>query len=48
VVVAPDASALIRQQSEGPVADAETIGRALGESLLAAGADAILESVYGG
>jgi hypothetical protein len=29
------------------VADAERIGRELGEALLAAGADRILKSVYG-
>jgi len=47
VVVSPDGAHLIRQQSEGLAADAAEIGRGLGETLLAAGADQILESVYG-
>jgi len=47
VVVSPDGAHLIRQQSEGLAADAAEIGRSLGETLLAAGADQILESVYG-
>lgn len=47
VVVSPDGVKLIRRQAEGPVADAAQIGRQLGEELLAAGADEILESVYG-
>lgn len=47
VVVSPDGAALVRRQSAGPAADAAQIGRQLGEELLAAGADRILESVYG-
>jgi hydroxymethylbilane synthase len=47
VVVSPDGVRLVRDQAEGPVADAAEIGRTLGEALLAAGADEILESVYG-
>ena len=47
VVVSPDGVDLVRDQSEGPTADALRIGRELGEALLAAGADSILESVYG-
>ncbi len=47
VVVSPDGRQLVRDRAEGPVADAEQIGRRLGEALLAAGADQILESVYG-
>jgi hydroxymethylbilane synthase len=47
VVVSPDGMHLIRKQSEGLAADAAEIGRSLGETLLAAGADQILESVYG-
>ncbi|MGO4884318.1 MAG: hydroxymethylbilane synthase [Bryobacteraceae bacterium] len=47
VVVSPDGKQLVRDRSEGPVADAARIGRELGEALLAAGADEILESVYG-
>jgi hydroxymethylbilane synthase len=47
VVVSPDGVELVRDRSEGPAADAQRIGRELGEALLAAGADSILESVYG-
>jgi porphobilinogen deaminase len=47
VVVSPDGIDLVRDHSEGPVADAQRIGRELGEALLAAGADRILETVYG-
>jgi hydroxymethylbilane synthase len=47
VVVSPDGVHVVRDRSEGPVADALRIGRELGEALLAAGADTILESVYG-
>jgi hydroxymethylbilane synthase len=42
-----DGVQLVRDRSEGPAADAQRIGRELGEALLAAGADSILESVYG-
>jgi len=37
----------VRDRSEGPAADAQRIGGDLGKALLAAGADRILESVYG-
>jgi hydroxymethylbilane synthase len=47
VVVSPDGVDLVRDRSEGAAADAQRIGRDLGEALLAAGADRILESVYG-
>jgi hydroxymethylbilane synthase len=47
VVVSPDGVDLVRDNSEGRAADAQRIGRELGEALLAAGADSILESVYG-
>jgi hydroxymethylbilane synthase len=47
VVVSPDGADLVRDQAEGPASDAERIGRELAEALLAAGADRILESVYG-
>jgi hydroxymethylbilane synthase len=47
VVVSPDGVDLVRDQSEGSVSDAQHIGRELGEALLAAGADRILESVHG-
>jgi hydroxymethylbilane synthase len=47
VVVSPDGAQLIGDRTEGPAADAARIGRELGEALLAAGADRILETVYG-
>jgi hydroxymethylbilane synthase len=47
VVVSPDGVDLVCDRSEGSAADAQRIGRELGEALLAAGADRILESVYG-
>ena len=47
VVVSPDGADLVRDRSEGPAADAQRIGGDLGKALLAAGADRILESVYG-
>jgi len=47
VVVSPDGACLVRDQAEGPASDAARIGRELAEALLAAGADRILESVYG-
>jgi hydroxymethylbilane synthase len=47
IVVSPNGVHLVRDRAEGPAADAQRIGRELGEALLAAGADQILESVYG-
>jgi len=47
VVVSPDGAQLVRDRAEGDATDAAQIGRHLGEALLAAGADQILESVYG-
>jgi len=47
VVVSPNGVHLVRDRAQGPLADAARIGRELGEALLAAGADSILESVYG-
>jgi hydroxymethylbilane synthase len=47
LAVSPDGVKLVRDKSEGPATDAAQIGRELGERLLAAGADEILESVYG-
>ena len=47
IVVSPDGVRLVRDTLEGPVAEAAEIGRRLGEALLAAGGDSILESVYG-
>lgn len=46
VVIAPDGTDVIRRESSGPVADAETLGRRLGEHLLAEGGRQILERVY--
>jgi hydroxymethylbilane synthase len=47
VVAAPDGSGLVSAHSEGPVADAETLGRKLGAQLLEQGAREILEAVLG-
>jgi len=46
-VVAPDGSTIIRQSATGDPADAARLGRGMGEQLLAAGAQDILEAVYG-
>jgi hydroxymethylbilane synthase len=46
VVAAPDGSEIIRAEAEGPAADAEALGRALGAALLERGAKQILEAVY--
>ena len=46
IVVSPDGVRLVRDSLEGPLAEAAEIGRRLGEALLAAGGDDILESVY--
>ncbi len=48
IVIAPDGSRPVRGQEQGPIADADAVGRRLGEALLEAGADEILEEVYGG
>lgn len=47
VVVSPDGAHIVRASLDGPAADAERVGRALGEQLLAEGGRAILEAVYG-
>jgi len=47
IVISPDGLRLVRDTLEGPLAEAVEIGHRLGEALLAAGADSILESVYG-
>ncbi len=47
LVVAPDGSTIIRQTATGDPADALRLGREMGERLLAAGAQDILEAVYG-
>jgi hydroxymethylbilane synthase len=46
IVASPDGAELIRAESEGPAAHAESIGRALGAALLERGARRILEAVY--
>lgn len=46
IVASPDGSELIRAESEGAPADADAIGCAVGEDLLARGARKILEAVY--
>jgi hydroxymethylbilane synthase len=46
IVAAPDGTKLIRAESEGEPADAEALGRELGDELLARGARRILEAVY--
>ena len=47
IVASPDGRELIRGAGEGPAAEAERIGRELGEELLRRGADRILSAVYG-
>ncbi len=47
VVVSPDGSALVRREAAGAVEDPESIGKRLAEELLRAGAEQILEAVYG-
>jgi hydroxymethylbilane synthase len=46
VVASPDGSEIIRAESTGPVADAESLGQRLGATLLERGARAILDNVY--
>ena len=48
VVVSPEGDAIVRRGSSGPASEAELIGTALGEELLAMGGREILEDVYGG
>ena len=47
VIVSPDGSEVIGLKASGAAADAATIGRALGNQLLAEGGRQILEAVYG-
>jgi hydroxymethylbilane synthase len=47
IVVSPDGAHVIRRQAGGAAAGAESLGRTLGEQLLAEGGKRILESVYG-
>jgi len=46
IVAAPDGSEVVRARAEGPVDEAEALGRGLGEELLSRGARQILEAVY--
>jgi hydroxymethylbilane synthase len=46
VVASPDGSEIIRAESSGPVAEAESLGQRLGATLLERGARAILDNVY--
>jgi hydroxymethylbilane synthase len=48
VVCTPDGDRLIRRNASGDASRAEVLGRELGQTLLDAGADDILEAVYGG
>ncbi len=43
----PDGGRLLRAEARGPLAEAEALGVRVAEDLLAQGADAILEGVYG-
>jgi hydroxymethylbilane synthase len=47
IVASPDGAALVRGEADGPVSDAEAIGRRLGADLLARGAKEILDAVHG-
>lgn len=47
LVGAPDGSRMLRAEIRGPAEQAEDLGRALGERLLAQGAKQILDRVYG-
>ena len=46
IIVSPDGTQMIRKESRGATSDAERIGGALGEELLAGGGRQILEAVY--
>jgi hydroxymethylbilane synthase len=47
IIVSPDGTEIVRKKSSGARAGAETVGRTLGEQLLAEGGRQILEAVYG-
>ncbi len=47
VVITPDGGRAVRRAAEGAGSDAERLGSELGETLLEAGAQEILEAVYG-
>ena len=46
LVASPDGAEIIRGETDGPVSEAENLGRKLGASLLERGARRILEGVY--
>ena len=46
IVASPDGAEFVRSEAEGPVHEAEAIGRELGAELLRLGARRILEAVY--
>jgi hydroxymethylbilane synthase len=46
VVASPDGSQLVRATGDGPICDAESLGRAIGAELLSRGARQILDTVY--
>ncbi|MBZ5618520.1 MAG: hydroxymethylbilane synthase [Acidobacteriia bacterium] len=46
IVASPDGAEVVRAEAEGPVEEAESIGRKLGADLLERGAREILEAVY--
>jgi hydroxymethylbilane synthase len=48
VVISPDGTQYVRAETDGPVADAEKLGRDLGARLLRDGGKAILDAVYDG
>lgn len=47
LVVSPDGALAVREEIDGPAVEAVRLGEELGRRLLAAGAEAILEAVYG-
>ncbi len=46
IVASPDGGELVRAEADGPMSEAEAIGRELGARLLGLGAQRILEAVY--
>ena len=47
VVIAPEGDRVVHGERKGSMSDAETLGRDLGQELIANGGRLILESVYG-
>jgi hydroxymethylbilane synthase len=47
IIISPDGTEIIRRQAGGPARDAASLGRGLGERLLAEGGRQILDAVYG-